>query len=131
MLRLKGMDWKTPDFSTVSLGQKTLRVRLPYRPGSHVLDLLEDRTGIKFLGESESKRKMHEYQRQWRKVQLCIAAHALEVRAIEVTENAIGNAPCCPTHSTRYPVMRPSAAAMVSTTPRRNMRPLPADRRRQ
>ena len=31
LLRMAGLDWKVPDFSTVSRRQKTLRVQLPYR----------------------------------------------------------------------------------------------------
>ena len=30
LLRMAGLDWKVPDFSTVSRHQKTLRVQLPY-----------------------------------------------------------------------------------------------------
>jgi len=87
-----------PDFSTVSRRQKTLRVQLPYRASTTALDLLVDSTGIKFLGEGEWKRKKHgaEYRRQWRKVHLGIDAHTLEIRAIEVTDNSVGDAPMLP-----------------------------------
>ncbi|GKT21016.1 hypothetical protein AVHM3334_03225 [Acidovorax sp. SUPP3334] len=90
LLRLAGMDWRVPDFSTLSRRQKTLQVRLPYRRSSTALDLLVDSTGIKFLGEGECKRKKHgaEYRRQWRKVHLGIDAKTLEIRAIEVTDTA-------------------------------------------
>ena len=52
-----------------------------------------DSTGIKFLGEGEWKRKKHgaEYWRQWRKVHLGIDANTLEIRAIEVTDNSVGD----------------------------------------
>ncbi|MFT7402472.1 MAG: hypothetical protein ACI83N_002076, partial [Hydrogenophaga sp.] len=61
-------------------------------------DLLVDSTGIKFLGEGEWKRKKHgaEYRRQWRKVHLGIDAHTLEIGAIEVTDNSVGDAPMLP-----------------------------------
>ena len=57
-----------------------------------------DRTGIKFLAEGEWKRKKHGavYRRQWRKVYLGIVAHTLEIRAIEVTDNSVGDAPMLP-----------------------------------
>ena len=60
---------------------------------------LVDSTGIKFLGEGEWKRKKHgaEYRRQWRKVHLGIDASTLEIRAIEVTDNSVGDAPMLPT----------------------------------
>jgi len=57
-----------------------------------------DSTGIKFLGEGEWKHKKHgaEYRRQWRKVHLAIDAQTLGVRAIEVTDNSVGDAPMSP-----------------------------------
>ena len=98
LLRLAGLDWRVPDYSTVCRRQKTLRVQLPYRPSTSALDLLVDSTGIKFLGEGEWKRKKHgaEYRRQWRKVHLGIDANTLEIRAIEVTDNSVGDAPMLP-----------------------------------
>ena len=53
-----------------------------------------DSTGIKFLGEGQWKRKKHgaQYGRQWRKAHLGIDATSLQIRAIEVTSNAIGDA---------------------------------------
>ena len=84
LLRLAHLDWKVPDFSTISRRQKTLAVQLPYRASTCALDLLVDSTGIKFLGEGEWKRKKHgaEYRRQWRKVRLGIDASTLEIRRI-------------------------------------------------
>lgn len=98
LLHLAGLDWKVPDYSTVCRRQKTLRVQLLYRPSTSALDLLVDSTGIKFLGEGEWKRKKHgaEYRRQWRKVHLGIDAQTLEIRAIEVTDNSVGDAPMLP-----------------------------------
>ena len=98
LLRLAGLAWKVPDFSTVRRRQKTLRVQLPYCPTTSALDLLVDSTGIKFLGEGEWKRKKHgaEYRRQWRKVHLDIDAHTREIRAIKVTDSSVGDAPMLP-----------------------------------
>jgi hypothetical protein len=102
LLRLADIDWSVPDFSTVCRRQKTLRVQLPYRASTIVLDLLVDSTRIKFLGEGECKCKKHgaEYRRQWRKVHLGINAHTLEIGAIEVTDNraedGAGGAPMLP-----------------------------------
>ena len=72
LLRLAGLQWPVPDYSTLSRRQKTLHVQLPYKPSATALDLLVDSTGIKFLGEGEWKRKKHgaEYRRHWRKVHL-------------------------------------------------------------
>ncbi len=103
LLRLAGLNWRVPDFSTISRRQR-VPVQLPYQRSATALDLLVDSTGIKFLGEGEWKRKKHgaEYRRQWRKVHLGIDAHTLEIRAIEVTDNSVGDAPCCPNCWPRY-----------------------------
>ena len=53
LLRMASLDWRVPDFSTVSRRQKSLQVQLPYRASACALDLLVDSTGIKFLGEGE------------------------------------------------------------------------------
>ena len=98
LLRLAGLDWPVPDYSTVCRRQKTLQVQIGYRPGAQPLQLLVDSTGIQFLGEGECKRRKHgaEYRREWRKVHLGIDAQTLEIRAVEVTSNAIGDAPLLP-----------------------------------
>ncbi len=98
LLQLAKLDWPVPDFSTVCRRQKTLQLELSYQRTKSPLQLLLDSTGIKFLGEGECKRKKHgaEYRREWRKVHLGIDAQTLEIRAIEVTSNAIGDAPMLP-----------------------------------
>ena len=98
LLRLAGLDWDVPDFSTLSLRQKHLQVTLTYQRRGEALHLLIDSTGIKMLGEGEWKRKKHgaDYRRQWRKVHLGIDAQTLEVRAIEITANSVGDAPMLP-----------------------------------
>lgn len=47
LLRLIGLDWTVPDFSTLSRRQKTLAVDIPYRGSKDPLHLLIDSTGIK------------------------------------------------------------------------------------
>jgi hypothetical protein len=95
LLQLAGLDWPAPDYSTVSRRQKTLRVAIEVVPTTTGLHLLIDSTGIKMLGEGEWKTKKHgaDYRRQWRKVHLGIDAATLEIRAMEVTDNSIGDAP--------------------------------------
>ena len=51
LLRMVGLDWAAPDFSTLSRRQKTLNVHLPYRGGTGPLNLFIDSTGIKSEGE--------------------------------------------------------------------------------
>ena len=95
LLKLAGLDWQVPDFSTVSRRQKHLAVTIEAQATTTGLQLLVDSTGIKMLGEGEWKTKKHgaDYRRQWRKVHLGIDAATLEIRAIEVTDNATGDAP--------------------------------------
>ncbi len=40
LLRLVGLDWTVPDFSTLSRRQKTLAVHIPYRGSKGPLHLL-------------------------------------------------------------------------------------------
>lgn len=95
LLKLAGLEWQVPDFSTVSRRQKHLAVTIEAHTTTTGLHLLVDSTGIKMLGEGEWKTKKHgaDYRRQWRKVHLGIDAATLEIRAIEVTDNATGDAP--------------------------------------
>ena len=53
LLRLVGLGWDVPDYSTLCRRQKTLNVSLPYRSGNGPLNLLIDSTGIKAEGEGE------------------------------------------------------------------------------
>jgi hypothetical protein len=98
LLQLAGLDWPVPDYSTASRRQKTLQVAIGVVPTTTGLHLLVDSTGIKMLGEGEWKTKKHgaDYRRQWRNVHLGIDAATLEIRAMEVTDNSIGDAPMLP-----------------------------------
>jgi hypothetical protein len=106
---------------------KDMRGQWPYRASTTALDLLVDSAGIQFLGEGEWKCKKNgaEYRRQWRKVHLGIDANTLEIRAIEVSDNSVGETrPCRPSGWARYRLMTrwPASAGAAPTTPRRVMR---------
>lgn len=45
LLRLVGLDWAVPDFSTLYRCQRTLNVNIPYRGSAGPLNLLIDSTG--------------------------------------------------------------------------------------
>lgn len=109
LLRLARLDWTVPDYSTLFQRQKTLSVAITARPISAGLDLLIDSTGVKMLGEGEWKTKKHgaDYRCQWRKVHLSIDAQTLEIRAIEITDNAIGDAPKLPELLAQIPAGEP------------------------
>lgn len=57
--------------------------------------MLADSTGIKFLGDGKWKTKKHgaERRRQWRKVHLGIDAQTLQIWAIALTTNEVGDSP--------------------------------------
>jgi len=109
VLKLSGLDWAVPQYSTVSRRQKQLEVKLPYRAKTTGLALLVDSTGVKFMGDGEWKRKKHgvEQRRQWRKVHLAIDADTFEIRAVEVTDNSIGDAPMLPQLLSQIPEDEP------------------------
>ncbi|MBW3243757.1 IS5 family transposase [Epibacterium sp. DP7N7-1] len=98
LLRLAGLDWAVPDYSTLSRRQKTLHVSLSYRGGAGALNLLIDSTGIKSKGEGEWNARNHggSKRRIWRKIHIGIDEETLEVRAVEVTTNNVGDAPMLP-----------------------------------
>ena len=98
LLKLSGLNWPMPDYSTLCRRQQRLQVCISYRPNPNGLHLLVDSTGVKMLGEGEWKTKKHgaEYRRQWLKVHLGIDAETLEIRAIEVTSNRVGDAQVLP-----------------------------------
>jgi hypothetical protein len=74
LLRLIGLDWAVPDFSTLSRRQKTLKVNIPYRGSDGPLHLLVDSTGIKVEGEGEWNARKHggTKRRVWRKIHIGI-----------------------------------------------------------
>jgi hypothetical protein len=114
MLRLAGLDWAVPDFSTLSRRQKDLQVRIPVQKKQGCLHLLVDSTGIKMMGEGEWKVKKHgaDYRRQWRKLHLGIDAQTLEIRAMEVTDNRTGDATMLPELLSQIP----AAEGLVTVT---------------
>jgi hypothetical protein len=98
LLRLIGLNWSVPDFSTLSRRQKTLAVNIPHRGAQGPLHLLIDSTGIKVEGEGEWNARKHggPKRRVWRKVHLGIDEQTLEIRAVEVTSSDTGDAPMLP-----------------------------------
>src|SRR5690554_4129701 len=105
LLRLVGLDWSVPDFSTLSRRQKTLAVNIPYRGSKGPLHLLIDSTGIKVEGEGEWHARKHggPKRRVWRKIHLGIDEQTLEIRAVEVTGSHIGDAPVLPNLLSQIP----------------------------
>lgn len=98
LLKLSGLDWPVPDYSTLCKRQKSLPVAIPYQGSKGPLHLLIDSTGIKAEGEGEWNARKHggPKRRLWRKIHIGIDEQTLEVRAIEVTGSNIGDAPMLP-----------------------------------
>ena len=87
LLKMAGLDWEVPDYTTICRRQKTLAVQIPYRRADGPLNLLVDSTGIKFLGDGEwqaRKRGVHG-RRQWRKVHLSMDTPTSVILAAEFT----------------------------------------------
>ena len=68
LIKLYGLDWIAPDYTTLCRRQKHIEIAISYQKSSDGLHLLIDSTGLKVLGEGEWKCKKHgaEYRRQWR-----------------------------------------------------------------
>ncbi len=98
LLRMAGLDWPVPDYSTLCRRQKTLAVQIPYRRADGPLNLLVDSTGIKFLGDGEWQARKHGPQgrRQWRKVHLAMDTATSDIRAVEFTPSRDGDSPVLP-----------------------------------
>jgi len=98
LLKLAGLDWSVPDFSTLCRRQKTLAVQIPYRRSDGPLNLLVDSTGIKFLGDGEWQARKHGVQgrRQWRKVHLAMDPATSDIRAVVFTPSRDGDSPVLP-----------------------------------
>ena len=98
LLRLAGLDWPVPDYSTLCRRQKTLTVQIPYRRACGPLNLLVDSTGIKFLGDGEwqARKRGVQRRRQWRKVHLAMDTATSDIRAAAFTSSREGDSPVLP-----------------------------------
>ena len=56
LLRLVGLDWEVPDFSTLSRRQKVLAIKIPHRGSKGPLHLLIDIEPVSATGSSEPAR---------------------------------------------------------------------------
>ena len=118
LLRLVGLGWDVPDFSTLSRRQKTRAVNIPHRGSQGPLHLLIDSTGIKVEGEGEWNARKHggPKRRVWRKVHLGIDEETLEIRAVEFTSSDEGDAPMLPELLAQIPADQDIASVTASLT---------------
>lgn len=98
VLELVGLDWAVPEIGILCRRQKTLPIAIPYRGSRGPLHLLVDSTGIKAWGEGEWNTRKHggPKRRIWRKIHIGIDQKTIEIRAIEMTSNSVGDAPMLP-----------------------------------
>jgi hypothetical protein len=98
LLKMAGLDWAVPDYTTLCRRQKTLAVQIPYRRADGPLNLLVDSTAIKFPGDGEWQARKHGIQgrRQWRKVHLAMDTATSDIRAVEFTPSSDGDSPVLP-----------------------------------
>jgi hypothetical protein len=59
LLRLTGLDWPVPDYSTLCRRQKTVGIQIPFRRSDGQLNLLVDSTGVKMRGDGEWQMRKH------------------------------------------------------------------------
>ncbi len=98
ILKMAGLDWSVPDFSTLSRRQKTLTVQISSRRAQGPLNLLVDSTGVKFGGDGEWLARKHgtHRRRQYRKVHLAMDTATGDIRAVEFTSSREGDSPVLP-----------------------------------
>jgi hypothetical protein len=98
LLKMAGLAWPVPDFSTLCRRQKTVSIQIPFRRAGGDLNLLVDSTGVKMRGEGEWQVRRHGpgRRRQWRKVHLAMDAATGDIRAVEFTSSREGDSPVLP-----------------------------------
>lgn len=109
LLRLAGLDWPVPDYSTLCRRQKTVSIQIPFRRAAGDLNLLIDSTGVKMRGEGEWQVRRHGpgRRRQWRKVHLAMDVATGDIRAVEFTSNSEGDSPVLPDLLAQIPADQP------------------------
>jgi IS5 family transposase len=109
LLRLAGLDWPVPDYSTLCRRQKTVTIQIPYRRSDGPLNLLIDSTGVKIRGDGEWQVRKHGpgRRRQWRKVHLAMDTATGDVRAVEFTPSQTGDSPVLPDLLAQIPPDQP------------------------
>ena len=98
LLKLAGLDWPVPDYSTLCRRQKTVSIQIPFRRAGGDLNLLVDSTGVKMRGDGEWQVRKHGpgRRRQWRKVHLAMDTATGDIRGVEFTSSQTGDIPVLP-----------------------------------
>ncbi len=109
LLKLAGLDWPVPDFSTLCRRQSTVTIQIPFRRSDGNLNLLVDSTGVKVRGDGEWQVRKHGSgrRRQWRKVHLAMDAATGDIRGVEFTSSREGDSPVLPDLLAQIPPDQP------------------------
>ena len=109
LLRVAGLGWSVPDYSTLCRRQRTVTIQIPFRRSDGPLNLLVDSTGVKVRGDGEWQVRRHGpgRRRQWRKVHLAMDAATGDIRAVEFTSSREGDSPVLPDLLAQIPVEQP------------------------
>lgn len=109
LLKMAGLDWPVPDFSTLCRRQKSVSIQIPFRRSGGSLNLLVDSTGVKMRGEGEWQVRKHGpgRRRQWRKVHLAMDTATGDIRAVEFTSSREGDSPVLPGLLAQIPAEQP------------------------
>jgi hypothetical protein len=95
LLSLMKLPLKAPDYSLLSIRQKTLRLQLPEKTKTNkegeAMHLVVDSTGLKLYGEGEWKVKKHgkDKRRTWLKLHLGVNADNHDIEACVLTGNHV------------------------------------------
>ena len=98
LLKMAGLGWPVPDYSTLCRRQGTVTIQIPFRRSGAPLNLLVDSTGVKMRGDGEWQVRKHGpgRRRQWRKVHLAMDAATGDIRGVEFTSSREGDSPVLP-----------------------------------
>jgi hypothetical protein len=98
LLKMAGLNWPVPDYTTLCRRQGTVTIQVPYRRSGGNLNLLVDSTGVKVRGDGEWQVRKHGpgRRRQWRKVHLAMDTATGDIRAVEFTSSQQGDSPVLP-----------------------------------
>ena len=109
LLKMAGLDWPVPDYSTLCRRQRTVTIQIPFRRGEGALNLLVDSTGVKMRGDGEWQVRKHgpSRRRQWRKVHLAMDTATGDIRGVEFTSSQQGDSPVLPDLLAQIPAEQP------------------------
>lgn len=99
LFELMQLPLKTPDYTLLSLRQKTLKLQLPTKAKmSEAMHLVVDSTGLKLYGEGEWKVKKHgkDKRRTWLKLHLGVNADSHTIEACILTGSNVNDCEILP-----------------------------------